>query len=48
MGPFFVSQMKNFLSGVRPSNWLRPRGDRGYDVKVELDDRSLMRPMGTP
>ncbi len=38
-----------FVGRAPASNWLRFHADTGgYDVEVELDDRSPMRPMGKP
>lgn len=46
---FYLAPEEFVYVGRAPaSNWLRFHAATGYDVKVELDDRSPMRPMGKP
>jgi vanillate/3-O-methylgallate O-demethylase len=47
---FYLAEEQLLYVGRAPaSNWLRYQGaSGGYDVDVELDDRSPMRPMGKP
>ena len=47
---FYLAENEfNYVGRAPAANWLRfHAASGGYDVKVELDDRSPMRPMGKP
>lgn len=46
---FFLEEEFVYVGRAPASNWLRfHAATGGYDVKLELDDRSPMRPMGKP